>query len=463
MPLTADDIALILSGVEILQDLEVDAINDIAGNIRAAKFARSDKLVEEGEPGQRLYIIFSGTVEVHVPAQNAREAKTIPLKKGAVVGEMSMLTGRPYSADVVALGDTTALYINRKKFHELIQKHQSFAECMSNLMSERIAENGEIQQVGKYKIRGKLGEGAMAVVFDAYDTELEREVAIKMLKYELAYESEFLQRFEREAKTIAGLQHPHIVNVIEIIKDYSTSFIVMEKLVGDNLSDVMDEQGSFSQEDSRQILFQVANALQYAHEQGIVHRDIKPANIVMDAHGNVKLTDFGVSGPPQHKDVNIEGTPYFLAPEVISGKLVDGRADIYAMGVMAFYMLSNKLPFTASTIDELHAKQMADTLPDIRDHCADLSREFVGFVTGTLSNSPEERLQDWDEIRTILSASGEAIDPSLGYDQIELVLRMNQVSLEQCQQVIKMVKQSLTDQGIPHSIEMQRGEVDISL
>ena len=463
MQVDADDIALILSGVEILQDLDVDAIEDIARSVRFTRFIRGDLMVTRGKPGARLFIIFDGQVQVHLPDQKGREAKDIILRKGAVVGEMSMLTGNPYSADVVALTDTTAMYLDREQFMALIEKHKSFAECMSQLMSERIAQNGEINRVGKYDVVEKLGEGAMAVVFSAYDKELDREVAVKMLKYELAYDPEFLERFEREARIIASLQHPHIVNVIEIINEFSTRFIVMEKLDGENLQEVMKRKGVFSTDQSREILFQVAKALQYAHAQGssgIVHRDIKPANIMMDGHGNIKLTDFGVSGPPQNENVSVEGSPNYLAPEVINGTLVDGRADIYALGVTAYFMLTNRQPYKARSIRDLQSQRINNPLPDVRDSRPEVDVDFAAFIKRALTVPPEERLQDWEDIKNILNPSGDQKDNKLSGNEVALTIRIQDADSVQSTRILEGIRKLLRDEGVRHSIEMLSGDTE---
>jgi len=457
-----DEIKLILSGVRILQDLEVDTIEDIANLVQTAKFSEGQNIVSHGQQGDRLYIIFNGRVEVRI-ATPGQTQRTIMLKKGSVVGEISLLTNKPYSADIVALTDTTALYLESKQFMQMIELHKSFAETMTNLMSDRMAENGDINQIGKYKLLDRLGEGNMAIVFNAYDSELEREVAIKMLKYELAYESDFLQRFEQEAKIIASLNHPHIVNVIEVINEFSTRFIVMEKLHGDNLWDILNDRGAFTLTEVRDILFQVSSALQYAHGQGdigIVHRDIKPANIVIDRYGNIKLTDFGISGPPQDTSINIEGTPSYLAPEVINGELVDGRADIYALGVMAFQMLTESLPFTASTLAKLLTMQVQQQPPDIRNFCPDIDDDFADFINQSLEKDPEQRIADWEQIKKLLKPAVKHNSISLQANEMGVVIRLRDTSYQQSAKIINAIQKMLVDDEVNHTIEMQRGDQD---
>ncbi len=459
MSIDTDEIALILSGVKILQDLDVSIIRDIATHTQVETFRKGDMVVKAGEIGQRIYFIFEGKVEVQIPGRQGEIKNRILLKKGEVVGEISLLINSTYSADIEAMSETTAFYLDQVRFKELIEKHKEFAEVMSQLMTSRMAQNGGINSVGKYELRGKLGEGMMATVFNAWDPELEREVAVKMLKYKLAYDEKFLDRFEQEAKTIASLNHPNIVNVFEVIDDLSTRFIVMEKLHGLDLSATLQEKGAFSIEETRSILSQVANALQYAHnhgEKGIVHRDIKPSNIVIDHYGNIKLTDFGIAGPPQDKDVNIEGSPSYLAPEIIKGDKLDGRADIYALGVMAFHMLTNSLPFSAATLAKLLHMQVEQKPPDIRKACPEIDDELADFIDSALSKDADDRISDWDEIRRILRPAGQ-FQLSLEPDELAVIIRFRDTAYQHSASFINAIQQLLQDEGINHQIEMQRG------
>ena len=459
MSIETDDIALILSGVKILQNLDVEIIRDIAEHTRIESFKKGDMLVEAGQIGERIYFIFDGQVEVQVPDVHGEIRSRIILKKGEVVGEISLLINSTYSADILTLTDTTAFYLDRHQFKQLIEKHNDFAEVMSQLMARRMAQNGGLNRVGKYELRNKLGEGAMATVFSAWDPELGREVAIKMLKYKLAYDDMFLDRFEQEAKIAASLNHPNIVNVIEVIHQFSTRFIVMEKLHGQNLSEILKTEGSFDLARTRDILSQVAAALQYAHshgENGIVHRDIKPSNIVIDSFGNIKLTDFGIASPPKDKKINIEGTPSYLAPEVINGESLDGRVDIYALGVMAFHLLTNSPPFTASTMSKLLKMQVNQKPPDIRNACPDIDEEFAYFIDSALSKKPTDRISDWNEILRILKPL-EQLHLILDPDELAVVIRFRDTAYQQSASIINSIQKQLKDDGINHQIEMHRG------
>jgi len=460
MHIDTDEVALILSGVKILQELDVETIRDIAAHTQIQTFPKDRLLIKHGEAGERMYFIFQGRVEVQIPDIHGDIKRRVVLKKGEVVGEISLLINSTYSADIVALDETVAFFLDSAHFKKLIAEYPDFSEVMSKLMTSRMAQNGGINRVGKYKLLGKLGEGSMATVFNAYDKELEREVAIKMLKYKLAYDRKFLDRFEQEAKVVASLNHPNIVNVFEVIDDFSTRFIVMEKLHGNDLSETLKEDGPLSLAKTREILYQVASALQYAHNQGetgIVHRDIKPSNIMIDEYGNIKLTDFGIAGPPQDKEVNIEGTPSYIAPEVINGESLDGRADIYALGVMAFHMLTNSVPFSASTLTKLLKMQVEQKPPDIRNTCPEIDEDFAGLIEKSLSKNPHDRISDWDKIRDILRPLTGHHRLPLDPGELAVVVRFRDTSYQQSASFINSMQKLLQEQGFNHSIEIHRG------
>jgi len=463
MQIDTDEVALILSGIKILQELEVETVRVIAAHTQIEKFAKGQLVVENGQSGERMYFIFKGKVEVQIPGIDGEIKRRVILEKGEVVGEISLLINSTYSADIFALDETIAFFLDSAHFNKLITDYPDFSEVMSRLMSKRMAQNGGINRVGKYELLGKLGEGNMATVFNAYDKELEREVAIKMLKYKLAYDKKFLDRFEQEAKVIASLNHPNIVNVFEVIDEFSTRFIVMEKLQGQNLYETIKQKGAFGLSETREILYQVASALQYAHNQGetgIVHRDIKPSNIMIDQYGNIKLTDFGIAGPPQDKDVNVVGTPSYIAPEIINGELLDGRADIYALGVMAFHLLTNSLPFSASTLAKLLKMQVQQKPPDIRNACPDIDEALAELIEKSLSKEPDDRISDWGVIRNILKPlSGQHTLP-LDPGELAVVIRFRDTSYQQSASFINAMQKLLQEDGINHTIEMHRGMDD---
>jgi serine/threonine-protein kinase len=190
-----------------------------------------------------------------------------------------------------------------------------------------------------------------------------------------------------------------------------------------------------------------------------VHRDIKPSNIVIDAYGNIKLTDFGVAGPPQDKKVNIEGSPSYLAPEIINGDMLDGRADIYALGVMAFHMLTNSLPFSAGTLGKLLKMQVNQKPPDIRNTCPEIDESLAGFIDSALSKDPDDRISDWDEIRRILKPSSQ-LNLMLDPDELAVIIRFRDTAYQLSGSFINAMQKLLQEEDINHQIEIHRGSDD---
>ena len=206
---------------------------------------------------------------------------------------------------------------------------------------------------GRYRLGEVLGEGGMAVVYRAQDLLLNRAVAMKILRRQYATDEGFLRRFEREAQAAARFSHPNIVNVYDVGTDGDRHYIVMEYIRGPNLKELIRRQGPFSVDGAIFIISQVASALDYAHQRGLVHRDIKPQNILVDRDGNAKVVDFGIAKGAQ--DVNLTetgtgmGTVHYVSPEQARGEPATPASDLYSTGIVLFEMLTKRLPFDADT------------------------------------------------------------------------------------------------------------------
>jgi len=264
-----------------------------------------------------------------------------------------------------------------------------------------------IQEVGKYRIIRRIGRGATANVYGAFQQDLNRMVAVKMLNHSLAYDQSFKRRFQEEARTIAALNHPHIVQVYDMEQAYATFFIVMEMLIGKDLRTVQKHSGPLAPTTMVSILRQLSRALRYAHERGVVHRDVKPANCAIDDTGHVKLMDFGLAsrvsmGDRRELQGAAIGTPRYISPEAAMGRPVDGRGDIYSLGVMAFELLTGRSPFDVTTSNDYLDAHVNQAPADICSIRTDLPDALVEFVDGTLVKNPDRRLTDWDSIDTLL-------------------------------------------------------------
>jgi tRNA A-37 threonylcarbamoyl transferase component Bud32 len=223
-------------------------------------------------------------------------------------------------------------------------------------------------KIGRYEIRAELGRGGMATVYRAYDPSFEREVAIKVLPRELLHDPQFHDRFRREIKTIAALEHPAIVPVYDVGEEDGVPYFVMRYMSGGSLSQWI-KKGKFSLEDAARIIERISGALAYAHKNGLVHRDLKPDNILFDSNGDPFISDFGVAkltdSSTNMTGSGIIGTPAYMSPEQAQGDKVDNRSDIYGLGVIIFQMLSGEQPYNATTPMGVAVKHITDPVPEI--------------------------------------------------------------------------------------------------
>ncbi|UCC53942.1 MAG: serine/threonine protein kinase, partial [Anaerolineaceae bacterium] len=236
-------------------------------------------------------------------------------------------------------------------------------------------------KIGRYEIRDELGEGGMGTVYRAYDPTLGREVALKVLQPQLYREDpEFSMRFEREAKTVAALEHGSIVSLHDYGEDGEWLFIVMRLMKGGTLSERL-AQGPMSQEEAFAIVQRIGSALDKAHRQGIVHRDLKPGNILFDEEGEAYLSDFGIVKVDDSTGVKTRtgqalGTPQYMSPEQLDGKEVDGRSDIYSLGIILYEMLSGHRPYESESMARIIVMQLTAPVPSIVEANPDIAPEI---------------------------------------------------------------------------------------
>src|SRR5947208_1894650 len=261
----------------------------------------------------------------------------------------------------------------------------------------------------EYEILEELGRGGMAIVFKAREKQLERDVAIKVLPFSLAFDKEFVERFQREARTSAKLEHPGIIPIYRVGKSGRVIYFVMKFLRGKPLSSVLAARGSLPPAEIRQVLVQVARALAYAHKSGIVHRDIKPDNIMFDEHGMAVVTDFGIAkaatgGKLTGTGMSI-GTPHYMSPEQARAQQLDGRSDIYSLGVVAFESLTGNVPFDGEDSFSIGYKHIMEGIPTPPLETYD-QRTVFEITKKMMAKSPDERFQSADDLVQTLEAGG---------------------------------------------------------
>ena len=264
-----------------------------------------------------------------------------------------------------------------------------------------------------YTIEGEIGRGGMGVVYRARDERLQRRVAIKVQPPELAFSSEIRARFTREAQTAARLSHPHIVPIHDVGEGQGIVYFVMGLIEGESLAARIRRRGRVPAEETRRIIRETADALSAAHALSIIHRDIKPDNILLEGtRGRVMVTDFGIakalsaaSGSTLTSAGMAIGTPAYMSPEQAAGEReIDGRSDLYSVGIVAFQMLSGELPFNAPTVAGILMKQITETAPLLHEKYPDVPEDLSLAVARCLEKDPANRWPSADALRRSLES-----------------------------------------------------------
>jgi serine/threonine protein kinase len=265
------------------------------------------------------------------------------------------------------------------------------------------------QTIGKYRVVSRLGRGGMGTVYKAVDETLDREVAIKCLNPDLG-DPEILKRFRAEALALARLNHPNIATLFELTEHKGELLMVMEFLRGETFDSLSQRIGPLPVDRAAQMCSQVLDALGHAHHAGVVHRDLKPANLMLTESGQTKVMDFGLArmAGTEHltNDGFMVGTPAYMAPEQVLGREIDGRADLYAIGVVLFRLLTGQLPFKAESGIAMVHRQLHDAPTPIRQLRMELPGVCEEILDRALAKAPKDRFQTAEDFRTALVELG---------------------------------------------------------
>lgn len=261
--------------------------------------------------------------------------------------------------------------------------------------------------LGQYQVLEEIGRGGMGAVYKGYDTALDRYVAIKVLAPHLVWEKGFVERFLREARAAAKLDHPHIVTIHTVGQQGDFYYFVMKFLEGQTLAEIIHQQGALPLSRVTGIVEQVATALDYAHAQGLVHRDIKPANIIVSPGDQATLTDFGIAKAAEGTALTgtgtLVGTPQYMAPEQVRGQAVSPQTDIYALGIVCYEMLTGRAPFGGDTPAMLYA-HVHESPPPLRSLNPHLPAALESVIGKALAKEPKERYGSATELAAALKA-----------------------------------------------------------
>ena len=288
----------------------------------------------------------------------------------------------------------------------------------------------------RYKIIRSIGEGGMANVYLAYDTILEREVAVKILRGDLADDEKFVRRFQREANAASSLKHPNIVEMYDVGEDDGKYFIVMEYINGKTLKSLVKKRGALTLEEVMDIMLQLTSAVACAHDSYIIHRDIKPQNVMILEDGRVKITDFGIAMALNSNELtqtnSVMGSVHYLPPEQANGSGSTIKSDIYSLGILMFELLTGKLPFKGENAVEIAIKQMKEPIPSVVDINPNIPQSVENIILRACAKNPRNRYDSaaemYEDIKTCL-------DP-LRFEEKRLVYRYPEHELDDSTKVM---------------------------
>ena len=269
----------------------------------------------------------------------------------------------------------------------------------------------------RYEIIGRIGSGGMSDVYKAQDSKLNRPVAIKVLKEEFGKDHAFVTKFKMEAQAAAGLTHPNVVNVYDVVDEGQLHYIVMELVEGITLKNFISQKGRLGLKETVGIAIQVAQGISAAHDQNIVHRDIKPQNVIIASDGTAKVADFGIAKATSSDTLNASamGSVHYISPEQARGEASDERSDIYSLGITMFEMITGKVPFTGDTSVTVALAQIESEMPLASTYNAAVTPEFDNIILKCCQKKPERRYQNMGELiqdlRKVLTIPVTAINP----------------------------------------------------
>jgi serine/threonine-protein kinase len=275
------------------------------------------------------------------------------------------------------------------------------------VVGERIADRYELEEV--------VGHGGMSTVYKAHDSLLERNVALKVLHQQYNEDEDFVERFKHEARSVAQLQHPNIVTVIDRGEEDGRQYIVFEFIDGENLKELVVRKGRLGLRDALEIAHEIARGLAFAHDHGLIHRDVKPQNVLLNGDGRAKVTDFGIA---RSLDVDhgvtqtgtILGTSNYIAPEQASGQPVDAHTDVYSLGIVLYEMLTGELPFPGESFVAIAMKHIQEPSPNVLDVRGDIPLRVAEMIDRALEKDPEHRFPTMDAFAAEIEASLAELD-----------------------------------------------------
>ncbi len=351
-------------------------------------------------------------------------------KQDTLLGQVIVTQGlatKDEVEDCVAIQAELAKEQNQRSLADLLVENGYVTRSQVERVRPQMEEQGAMQQIPGYQILSKLGAGAMAAVFKARQMSLDRMVAIKVLPKRMSDNKDFVDRFYKEGKAAAKLNHPNIVGAFDVGEANGFHYFVMEYVEGQTVFDKLEKGERYSEKEALKLVIQTCEALAHAHKAGFIHRDVKPKNIMITKEGNAKLADMGLAREASDKEAaeaeagKAYGTPYYISPEQIRGEMdVDQSADLYSLGATFYHMVTGRVPFDAATPSAVMHKHLKEELIPPDHLNPDLSAGVGEIIEFAMQKKRKNRYQTAEEMLTDLKRVAAGEPPLIAHQNFDL-------------------------------------------
>jgi CRP-like cAMP-binding protein/tRNA A-37 threonylcarbamoyl transferase component Bud32 len=389
---------------KFLRFVSEDADSPLFKNMSYQYIKAGQRFITQGQRGDAAYIIQRGSCQLIVE-KNGELHPVGHRGEGDIAGMMAILTGEPRGAHVEAETDMEVWVLKRAQFEDISKEQPGLLGFLTELVADRFDSRRPIadRTIGKYVATDIIGRGGFSIIYKGMHLGLNKPVAIKMMRHDLALDADYLSNFQNEAKTIASLHHENIIKIYDIEERFRTFFIIMEYLAGESIDAMLGRLKTIPPVLAVNLLIQICSGLQYVHQRGIIHRDINSSNVIVRRGHQLKILDFGLACPIGTKDFSSLGTIAYMAPEQIEGDPMDQRTDIYAVGITAYEMVVGRRPFPEDDAQALADMHLTHDIPDPAASTPDLPQDLQRFIIKACRRDPDSRYGDMRQALADLS------------------------------------------------------------